>query len=242
MPADDSDAVCPYPGLRPYLPEQHHLFGREEMTERLLARVAGTRPGKPLVLIGDSGVGKSSLLSVAAHRAGLGRCAWCPHQERDRSGGSPMRGRRRWAARSPRSYAIWSGAVPPARAPGRAAGRLPGSVLVVDQLEQYLTHGAGEGERGRFAAAPAAADGPRVVLALRADCHGDVLGDPHLAPFAEHDHFVVPDMNDDEIEAAAVEPARCAGLEWETGVPRILLREVNEERRGGRTGDAAALP
>ncbi|WP_254399614.1 caspase family protein [Streptomyces sp. AC602_WCS936] len=246
VPEDDSDAVCPYPGLRPYLPEQHHLFfGREEMTERLLARVAGTRPGKPLVLIGNSGVGKSSLLraglSVAAHRAGLGPVCLVPAP-----GARPFRRlAEAWAQAVGRSVTevvrdLEQGSFT-REGSGARGGPVPG-VLVVDQLEQYFTHGADEAERGRFAAALAAADGPRVVLALRADYHGDVLGDPHLAPFAEHDHFVVPAMNDDEIEAAVVEPARYAGLEWETGVPRILLREVNEERRGGRTGDAAALP
>ncbi|MFH8900493.1 hypothetical protein ACH4HG_29475 [Streptomyces coeruleorubidus] len=245
-PDDDSDAVCPYPGLRPFLPEQHHLFfGREEMTERLLARVAGTRPGEPLVLIGNSGVGKSSLLraglSVAAHRAGLGPVCLVPAP-----GARPFRRlAEAWAQAVGRPVGEVIRDLERGRftcaGSGVRGGPVPG-VLVVDQLEQYFTHGADEAERGRFAAALTATDGPRVVLALRADYHGDVLGDPHLAPFAERDHFVVSALNDDEIEATIVEPARYAGLEWEAGDPRILLREVNEERRGGRTGDAAALP
>ncbi|MFJ8086232.1 caspase family protein [Streptomyces sp. NPDC096205] len=245
-PDDDADAVCPYPGLRPFLPEQHHLFfGREELTERLLARVAATRPGEPLVLLGNSGVGKSSLLraglSVAAQRAGLGPVCLVPAP-----GARPFRRlAEAWARAVDRPVAdvvgdLEQGRFTPAE-PGVRRGPVPG-VLVVDQLEQYFTHGADEAERARFAAALTAADGPRVVLALRADYHGDVLGDPHLAPFAERDHFVVPALNDAEIEAAVVEPARYAGLRWEAGVPRILMREVNEERRGGRTGDAAALP
>ncbi|QIJ63829.1 AAA family ATPase [Streptomyces sp. JB150] len=257
-PDDDADAVCPYPGLRPFLPEQHHLFfGREEMTERLLARVAATRPGEPLVLLGNSGVGKSSLLraglSVTAQRAGLGPVCLVPAP-----GARPFRRlAEAWAQAVGRPLAdvvrdLERGRFTPARTErqgqtgpqGQAGGQgrpVPG-ILVVDQLEQYFTHGADEDERARFAAALTAAGGPRVVLALRADYHGDVLGDPHLAPFAERGHFVVPALNDAEIEAAIVEPARYAGLQWEAGVPRILLREVNEERRGGRTGDAAALP
>ncbi|MEU1854338.1 hypothetical protein ABZ499_35130 [Streptomyces sp. NPDC019990] len=245
-PDDDADAACPYPGLRPFLPEQHHLFfGREEMTERLLARVASTRPGEPLVLIGNSGVGKSSLLraglSVAAQRAALGPVCLVPAP-----GARPFRRlAEAWAQAVGRPVNevvrdLEQGRFP--RPEPAAGGRPVPGVLVVDQLEQYFTHGADEAERARFAAALTATDGPRVVLALRADYHGDVLGDPHLAPFAVRDHFVVPALNDAEIEAAIVEPARYAGLEWEAGVPRILLREVNEERRGGRTGDAAALP
>ena len=247
-PDDDADAVCPYPGLRPFLPEQHHLFfGREEMTERLLARVTATRPGEPLVLIGNSGVGKSSLLraglSVAAQHAGLGPVCLVPAP-----GARPFRRlAEAWAQAVGRPLAEVVRDLEQGRftrpEPGARGGPAPvPGVLVVDQLEQYFTHGADEAERARFAAALTATDGPRVVLALRADYHGDILGDPHLAPFAERDHFVVPALNDAEIEAAIVEPARYAGLEWEAGVPRILLREVNEERRGGRTGDAAALP
>ncbi|WP_326613332.1 ATP-binding protein [Streptomyces scopuliridis] len=69
-PADrvQDESPCPYPGMRPFLPEQRHLFfGRKELTEALLDRVTRTEPDGPVVLVGPSGVGKSSLL-----RAGLG--------------------------------------------------------------------------------------------------------------------------------------------------------------------------
>lgn len=36
---------CPYPGMRPFLPEQHHLFfGREELTRSLVRRVTASTP------------------------------------------------------------------------------------------------------------------------------------------------------------------------------------------------------
>src|SRR5215510_11394369 len=54
----------PYPGLRPFQPEEAHLFfGREEQVEDMLARLEDHRF---LAVVGTSGCGKSSLV-----RAGL---------------------------------------------------------------------------------------------------------------------------------------------------------------------------
>ncbi|MFE0256012.1 caspase family protein [Streptomyces sp. NPDC059010] len=239
---DDPNAVCPYPGIVPFLPEQHDLFfGRAEVTRDLLRRVGETRPGEPLVVLGTSGVGKSSLLraglSVAAGPAGLGPVRIVPGP-----GAQPFRElARAWAAAVDRPLPEVVRDLEQGRFSRCATGPTP-RVLVVDQLEQYFTHGADAAERKRFVDALTAADGPRVVLALRADYHDDALRDPCLAPLVQREHFTVPALNDTEIEQAIVGPARQAGLAWEEGVPQVLRREVNEERRGGGTGDAAALP
>jgi WD40 repeat protein len=135
-------------------------------------------------------------------------------------------------------------------ATGATAGRAP-RVLVIDQLEEYFTLCSDAAERERFAAALTAGadeerggngdgDGPRLVLALRADYYGDALSDPRLAPVVRTGHFAVPALGDEEVEAAIVGPAEYAGLQWEEGVPQLLLRDVNEERH--TVGDAAALP
>lgn len=64
-PADD--APCPYPGMEPFRTEDHGRFhGREALVTELLSKVAQRTGRGPVVLVGASGVGKSSLL-----RAGL---------------------------------------------------------------------------------------------------------------------------------------------------------------------------
>src|ERR1700751_502296 len=50
----------PFPGLRPFEPDEDHLFfGREKETDELLRRLRGTRF---LQVVGTSGTGKSSLV------------------------------------------------------------------------------------------------------------------------------------------------------------------------------------
>src|SRR5215475_12887682 len=68
-PYSEEEVACPYPGMVAFGPEQARFFrGRNRLIAKLVSRVAAQvrHGGGPLVVIGPSGVGKSSLL-----RAGL---------------------------------------------------------------------------------------------------------------------------------------------------------------------------
>src|SRR5262249_59355057 len=101
-PYSEQEVTCPYPGMMSFGPEFARFFrGRDRLVAALLSRLGAQvrRGGGPLVVIGPSGVGKSSLL-----RAGLlpGLAA------RDPPGGRPA--------------GVWAGGSGPrGRPPGRAA-------------------------------------------------------------------------------------------------------------------------
>jgi ABC-type nitrate/sulfonate/bicarbonate transport system ATPase subunit len=64
MKAMDLQRPNPFPGLRPFRSDEHHLFfGREEQTADLLQLL---RTNRFLAVVGTSGSGKSSLV-----RAGM---------------------------------------------------------------------------------------------------------------------------------------------------------------------------
>ncbi|MFD0621981.1 caspase family protein [Streptomyces sanglieri] len=226
---------CPYPGMRPFLPEQHHLFfGREELTRSLVRLVtADPHPG-PVVLVGASGAGKSSLL-----RAGL-----VAGLENERvllilgPGARPFRSLvESWATATGRPF----GEVERDLVTGWFSPLGP-DVLVIDQLEEIFTECQDLEERELFVRALAAAgpDGPRIVLGLRADFYDQVLNDTRLEAIVRSGQFTVSAMSDAELRAAVERPAEQAGLRLEDGLSDHILRELRQERAD--EGDAVALP
>ncbi|MFF0747641.1 caspase family protein [Streptomyces sp. NPDC004267] len=229
---------CPYPGMRPFLPEQRHLFfGREELTGNLLDRVA--HGDGPVVLVGASGAGKSSLLRAGLvaglEERGAGRVLLVPGP-----GPRPFRTLvERWARAVDRPF----GEVERDLGAGRFGAGGP-DVLVVDQLEEIFTDCEDPEERELFVRAVSgagAATGPRIVLGLRADFYGPCLRDARLARIVRAGQFTVPAMSDDELRAAVERPAAHAGLRLEDGLVGHLLHELRREAPGGDR-DAVALP
>ncbi|MFI8961203.1 caspase family protein [Streptomyces sp. NPDC053493] len=237
-PEAQAPGPCPYPGMRPFLPEQSHLFfGREELSEALRRQVEHGQG--PVVLVGASGAGKSSLL-----RAGL-----VAGLEERRAGSVllvPGPGARpfhrlveRWAQAVRRPFAE----VERELGAGRFVGAGGPAVLVVDQLEELFTDCDDAEERELFVRALAGADpatAPRIVLGLRADFYGPCLRDPRLARIVRAGQFTVPAMSDDELLAAIERPAEHAGLRLEDGLASHLLHELRLETAGD--GEAVALP
>lgn len=230
---------CPYPGMRPFLPEQRHLFfGREELTRGLTDRVTDDADRGPVVLVGASGAGKSSLLR-AGLVAGLedersGRVLLVPGP-----GAQPFRTLvEHWARAVGRSFAEVEREL--------GAGRFPGEgprFLVVDQLEEIFTDCQDTEERELFIRAVCGEDpdaAPRIVLGLRADFYGQCLRDARLARILRAGQFTVPAMSDDELRRAIEQPAAYAGLRLEDGLADHLLRELRRHAVG--ESDAVALP
>ncbi|WP_371612086.1 caspase, EACC1-associated type [Streptomyces clavifer] len=233
--AEQAGGPCPYPGMQPFLPEQHHLFfGREELTRSLVNRVTAGSSTGPVVLVGASGAGKSSLLRaglVAALEtetvlALLGPGARPFHSLVDR-----------WATALGRPFTE----VEQDLAAGRFGPRGP-DVLVIDQLEEIFAECRDPEERELFirALAGAGTDGPRIVLALRADFYDQALSDPRLGPIVRSGQFTVFAMSDAELRAAIEHPAEQAGLLLEDGLTDHILRELRQER--ALEGDVLALP
>jgi WD40 repeat protein/transcriptional regulator with XRE-family HTH domain len=249
---------APYRGLASFQPEDAAwFFGREELALHLVRLATGpSAPGLPLAVVGPSGSGKSSLL-----RAGL--------VPRLRSGTPSRPGGRQVVLITPGATPVltlagqlaplaWPGTEGPLRTGLLAQGlredperharlALRGDeppAIIVDQLEEIFTAGAGEDERGEFVAALAAlSQHTLVVLGLRADFYGHVLGYPALARALQERQIVVGPMSAGQLRRAIVEPARKAGREVEDGLVEVLLRDMRPHGAPGPGGhEAGALP
>ncbi len=249
---------APYRGLASFQPEDAAwFFGREELALHLVRLATGPgAPGLPLTVAGPSGSGKSSLL-----RAGL--------VPRLRSGTTARPGGRPVVLITPGATPVQTlaGQLAPLARPGTdgplGAGPLAEGLredperharlasrgdeppaIIVDQLEEIFTAGAGESERSEFVAALAAlSQHTLVVLGLRADFYGHALGYPALARALQERQIVVGPMSADQLRRAIVEPARKAGREVEDGLVEVLLQDMRPRAAPGPGGhEAGALP
>ena len=204
-PVSDLTAACPYLGLVPYDEDDaDRYFGRERDVDACLRRV--TEDGA-VVVAGPSGSGKSSLV-----RAGL-----APRLRRD----------------GHRVVVITPGAQPfqalGERLSAGSRGTTP-TVLVVDQCEEVLTLCADPVERQRFLAALVAhAERAPLVLALRADRLGDLVGFPAVTGLVQRCLHLLTRMTEADLRASIERPARQAGLLLEPGLVDLLLRDVEDE-------------
>ena len=229
---------CPYLGLSAFGPgDTKWFFGRERTTAALLGRLTETLDrDQPLVVLGASGAGKSSVLHAGVRPALAGGVLPAPG-----SAGwpvlvmtptaNPVRALGEKAAKLlgvPDLHVDgnWADALRAALGPART--RL---VIVVDQFEEVFTLCSDEAQRRDFIAALCTRSASSlVVLGVRADFYSRCLAYPELLDALQNNQFVVPPMNEDELVAAITEPARTAGLELEPGLVEVLLRDLGHGR------------
>ncbi|WP_055555442.1 AAA family ATPase [Streptomyces sp. NBRC 110028] len=250
-----ADVPCPYPGMRSFgAADQEWFFGREELTAQLVAAVCDPARDRPVVLVGASGSGKSSLLGAgmlaaleARHGAGTETVPW-PALLLSAPGADPLEAlAARWAQITGQRREMVREAFEDGRFPGPEPGRRACRLLVVDQFEEVFTRCEDAGRRSRFIRLLCGQHGgpgdrPRVVLALRADHYGDCLAHPELVDALDHGQFTVAPMDLDTLRAAIERPAARAGLTLEDGLVDRLLSDLR--RGGGAPGGArgAAAP
>ncbi|MFD3590027.1 helix-turn-helix domain-containing protein [Streptomyces sp. NPDC058683] len=221
--------MCPYPGLTSFRTEDARwFFGRDRAIADLLGLVADpSTAGHPAVVIGPSGIGKSSLLraGVAAAVTRGALPAWQPAASEVlylTPTGHPMDELRGQDARRPlESYAL----------------------VIVDQFEELFTQGADEAERTAYIRqlCAYAADGLPMVIGLRADFYGHCLAHAPLVDALRRRSLPLGPMATSELRQAITGPAGAVGLHLEPGLVEILLRDlaVTDEAGPGHTG---ALP
>src|SRR5262249_7772347 len=166
--------VCPYRGLLPYEAEDADgFFGREDDIAACLDRL---RNGGVLVVVGPSGVGKSSLVRAGV-AAALART------------GTPV------MVTAPGAHPVDS-----------LSGLRPGGTqtLVVDQAEEAITVCRDGDERARYFSALAGHvnAGGALVLSLRADHLGDLAAYPDIARIAEDGLHLLGPMSEAQLRSA----------------------------------------
>ncbi|APU13423.1 AAA family ATPase [Actinoalloteichus fjordicus] len=256
-PDTSTDGPAPFPGLNSFRTEDADwFFGRDELVTLLLSRLAEQLDGGgPLLVVGDSGAGKSSLLAAGLLPAVA-------------DGGLPTEGAESWPwlrmtpGRSPLTElvgrtaalaqvsavqaigdvraaptAFGALAVQAAATSGRADARL---VIVVDQLEELFTQCTDQAERSAFVTALTSAGSALVVTAVRADFLPDCLRIDRLATLLSEGHVSVSAMRPAGLRSAIVEPAARADITLEPGLVELLLTELVGDH--GTQPAAGALP
>ncbi|WP_263732251.1 helix-turn-helix domain-containing protein [Cellulomonas sp. SG140] len=195
-------ATAPYRGLAAYQPEDAALFfGREDLTEALTVVVRGT-PTTPVVVIGSSGSGKSSLL-----RAGLAA---------------------RLRAEGVHVTVTEPGDDPAAFLDAEVDDLAPGAVLVVDQLEAVFGTDvpAAVTDQVFDRLDRLQRTGVTVVVGLRGDFFDAVLGVETAARWLVENQFLVGPLPADALRRVIVEPARATGIEIEAALVEVLVSEA----------------
>jgi tetratricopeptide (TPR) repeat protein len=244
----------PFPGLRPYEPDEDHLFfGREKETDDLLRRL---RSARFLPVIGTSGCGKSSLvrcgLIPALHSGYMVRAGSSWRVAVMRPGENPI-GHLAAALDQPSVLGRVDGELASTNRVILDATLRRGSLglvaavreahlpahdnvlVVVDQFEELFRYRASQITGSRddavaFVKLLLEAAGQQrvpiyVVLTMRSDFLGDCMEYPGLPEAINESHYLVPRMTRDELRAVITGPISVADGSI---TPRLVVRLLNE--------------
>jgi WD40 repeat protein/transcriptional regulator with XRE-family HTH domain len=209
---------APYRGLASFGPQDAPwFFGREDVTERLVELATGwgigAGTGLPLIVVGPSGSGKSSLLA-----AGL-------------------------MPRLPGPATLIVPTATPAADLGGQLPAEVGYLIVDQFESVFTRCQDEDQRREFITAICDLADKGTVILALRADFYDQALRYPGLADALQSRQVVLGPMTADQVRQAIVEPARRAGLEVEDGLAELLLRDLAPKTAGAQGAhEPGALP
>lgn len=243
----------PYPGLMAFEEKDAAIFfGREPEIQKgleLLNRIRQFGGARMVVVLGSSGSGKSSLV-----KAGI-----VPRLRRDeerwqivppfRPGTDPLRElavslaevlQRNRAAASPEGIhdllknpnrAVAAKALIQIADEFRtAAGHRDATVvLVIDQLEELLTYGAGAGAQQLLPLLEAALNAPGSPLMVISTLRSDFLGDFQLNPAAitlGFENLQLGPMPKERLFKVIEGPAEMAGLRLEAGLTQALIEDT----------------
>ena len=249
----DNESPCPYLGLSPYTSDDaRDFFGRHDTVDKVLERISLHIDDGPLILIGVSGVGKSSLMAagvVPAIRRGELPVAKGWPTLTCTPGPQPLEtlaARLAVAADIAVDSAVASLWADPyevedlilkglqREASATESARM---VLVVDQFEELFTLCDDLEERRRFVAIldRAGRSGAMVVLTLRADFYPQCMAHPELVDALAHRQIPIEPMSSAHLREVVEAPAALTGLILEAG----LLNRLLEDLAGSDFSDAS---
>jgi WD40 repeat protein/transcriptional regulator with XRE-family HTH domain len=218
----------PYRGLDPFGPGDADLFfGREAAVAELLAGLEALAttagPPSPLVVVGPSGSGKSSLLMaglVPALRTGA------------RLGGR--------AAVDVR--VVHPDDLPALTLGSDGAAESIRRVVVVDQFEEVFAADPDVRAKALASLVAACQRGVLVVLGLRADFFGHAVSEPVLLDALRHGQQLLGPMTEAELRRAITGPAERCGVLVEGGLVDLVLSDLAPGSPPGFAHPPGALP
>jgi WD40 repeat protein/transcriptional regulator with XRE-family HTH domain len=222
----------PYRGLARFEPEDARwFFGREDVTDYLVSLAADASP-LPLMLVGASGAGKSSLL-----RAGV-----LPRLKELAEAAPGIAG----------PVTVFEPTATPADdlkaqlAAGGTGPDWPGGrpAVIVDQFEAVFTQCPDETQRRDFITGLCELAGRAlVILALRADFYDHAIRYPGLASALQSRQVVLGPMTAQQVRRAITEPARLARVSVDDGLVELLLADLApQDAPSGGAYEPGALP